>query len=246
MKQKNIIMGMPITIEILDSHEEKIFEEIFSYFTFVDETFSTYKETSEISKINKGTQTLANSSPEVQEIFALADETKKLSNGYFNIKKPDGQIDPSGLVKGWAIENAAKILKNKNINNFFIDAGGDIQVSKPENSNDKWSVGIQSPFEPEKIIKVLYLRNNGLATSGTYNRGSHIYNPIGNKMTEEIVSLSVLGPNIYEADRFATAAFAMGKGGIYFIENLKGFEGYQINKDGIATETSGLKNYLNK
>ncbi len=85
----------------------------------------------------------------------------------------------------------------------------------------------------------------GIATSGSYRRGQHIYNPHNaNAPLTEIVSISVIGPNVYEADRFATAAFAMGKQGINFIENLKGFEGYMINKDGIAVQTSDFVRYL--
>ena len=66
----------------------------------------------------------------------------------------------------------------------------------------------------------------------------------------DIVSLSVIGPNIYEADRFATAAFAMGRKGIEFIENLnvdsgpRMFEGYMIDSKGIATMTSDFDKYI--
>jgi thiamine biosynthesis lipoprotein len=85
----------------------------------------------------------------------------------------------------------------------------------------------------------------GIATSGTYRRGQHIYDPHNTGAPlAEIVSISVIGPNVYEADRFATAAFAMGGQGINFIENLKGFEGYMINKDGIAIQTGGFVRYL--
>ena len=80
-----------------------------------------------------------------------------------------------------------------------------------------------------------------MATSGTYVRGQHIYNPHEpTKLIQDIVSLSVIGPDILEADRFATAAFAMGEQGIYFIENLPGFEGYMVNAQGIATQTTGF------
>ncbi len=61
---------------------------------------------------------------------------------------------------------------------------------------------------------------------------------------EGVVSLTVVGPNIYEADRFATAAFAMGEAGIMFIEKLPGFEGYMVNDNGIATFTSGFEKYV--
>jgi thiamine biosynthesis lipoprotein len=89
------------------------------------------------------------------------------------------------------------------------------------------------------------LTDCGVATSGTYVRGQHIYDPIHNQtLPDGVVSLTVIGPNIYEADRFATAAFAMGLEGIYFIESLEGFEGYLINQQGQATFTSGFTEYI--
>ena len=66
----------------------------------------------------------------------------------------------------------------------------------------------------------------------------------GKAQTGRFVSVTVLGPNVYEADRFATAAFAMGSEGIHFIEGLSGFEGYLIDKSGIAALTSGFADYV--
>jgi thiamine biosynthesis lipoprotein len=84
----------------------------------------------------------------------------------------------------------------------------------------------------------------GVATSGTYIRGLHIYNPrAGNQPVSDIVSLTVIGPNIHDADRFATAAFAMGADGIRFIEQLPGYEGYIIDKNQLGTMTSGFEKY---
>ena len=155
-----------------------------------------------------------------------------------------GKIDPSGLVKGWAIQKASNILTEKGFKNFYVEAGGDIQVQGNNADNKPWNVGIKNPFNQKEIVKVVYLHNQGMATSGTYIRGQHIYNPFkANELLNNIVSLTVIGPNVYEADRFATAAFAMGKEGINFIESLKGFEGYMINKEGLATMTSGFDKY---
>lgn len=246
MKYTKLIMGMPITVEIQDSEvQAEAFDKIFAYFKKVDEKFSTYKKDSEISKINRGELNLKNASPDMQKIFQLAEETKKLTNAYFDIKRQDGQYDPSGLVKGWAIYEAAGLLENSGYKKFFVEAGGDIQTcTKQIDDKKKWSVGIRNPFNREEIVKVVYLENEGMATSGTYIRGQHIYNPHkpGEKLTD-IISLTVIGPNIYEADRFATAAFAMGKEGINFIEKLEGFEGYSIDSKGIGTMTSGLGKY---
>ena len=108
-----------------------------------------------------------------------------------------------------------------------------------------WRVGIRNPFDSEEIVKVLSATDCGVATSGTYVRGQHIYNPFDeNQMITEVLSLTVIGPDIYEADRFATAAFAMGRDGINFIESLKGFEGYMIDKEKQATFTTGFKKWV--
>ena len=244
MIRTKIIMGMPVIVEIADLRTvEEDFNAVFSYFRYVDAKFSTYKSDSEISKINRGEISEKNYSEEMREVLRLSEETKRDTYGYFNIFRNE-KCDPSGLVKGWAIYKAAQILKDRGLKNFYVDAGGDIQTYG-QNPEDKiWKVGIQSPFDKQQIVKVVYIQDLGLATSGTYVRGQHIYNPLKPKQPiTEIVSLSVIGPNIYEADRFATAAFAMGKEGINFIEGLAGFEGYMIDQNGLATMTSNFEKY---
>lgn len=247
MKDTRIIMGMPITVEVVDKHATtNIFDIIFDYFKYIDEKFSTYKDESEIMKINRGELKEENYSFDMKEVFILFEKTKKETDNYFDIKNKDGLIDPSGLVKGWAIHKACNLLKENGFKNFCIEAGGDIETFGLNNEAKPWTVGIRNPFKQEEIVKILKSENKGIATSGTYIRGAHIYNPKNfSQSLDEIVSFTVIGSDIYEADRFATAAFAMGKNGILFIENLPSFEGYMINKDGIATMTSGFEKYIN-
>src|SRR5579885_2080220 len=129
----------------------------------------------------------------------------------------------------------------------LIDAGGDVQVSGHNAEGNPWIVGIENPFNRRQIVKRLVLHNHGIATSGTAIRGQHIYNPHRPEdKISDIVSLTVIGPNVYEADRFATAAFAMGKEGIYFLEKRPGLEGYMIDRNGVATFTSGFTRYTKK
>lgn len=239
-------MGMPVSVEIADKHVTEIdFEAVYAYFMAVDERFSTYKSESEITKINSGEISTENFSDEMKEVFGLAEQTKKQSNGFFDIKH-NGIIDPSGMVKGWAIYNAAKLLDKNGFVNFYVEAGGDIQVRGLNQQGQPWRVGIRNPFNQDEIIKSVELGSGeGIATSGNYIRGNHIYNPNQRgQIIDEIVSLTVIGTNIYEADRFATAAFAMGAEGINFIENLPELEGYSIDRNGIATFTSGFEKYL--
>jgi thiamine biosynthesis lipoprotein len=245
VKQTRILMGMPVTLEVVDpTASEPLFDEVFNYFVYVDEKFSTYKEKSEISRINRGELKLEEASEDMTLIFELAEQTRRESNGYFDIHR-NGIVDPSGIVKGWAIYNAAEIFHKKDFENFYVDAGGDIQACGKSSQGEKWRVGIRNPFNMDEIVKVLSVTDCGVATSGTYVRGQHIYNPKNeDQPITDILSLTVIGPDVYEADRFATAAFAMGRSGIDFIEVLPGFEGYMIDKDEQATYTTGFARYV--
>ncbi len=244
MKQTRLLMGMPITIEVGDATvTQDDLDKVFAYFVSVDDTFSTYKATSEMSKINRGELLAVHASTEMKTILTVSEQTKKETHGYFDIQC-DGIYDPSGIVKGWAISNAAHMLQAWKFHHFYIDAGGDIQVSGTKDGN-LWRVGIRNPFNRNEHVKILALTERGIATSGTAIRGQHIYDPHHRDTPlTDIVSLTVIGPNIYEADRFATAAFAMGKKGIQFIETVVGFEGYMIDADARATFTSGFERYV--
>jgi FAD:protein FMN transferase len=240
-------MGMPVTVEVVDAAaSEETLETIFAYFEYVDNKFSTYKEGSEISAINRREFALEDSSEDMRTIFALAEQTKRETDGYFDIVR-EGTYDPSGIVKGWAIYNAAAILRQNGFENFYVDAGGDVQTAGKNSRGQDWHVGIRNPFDRNEIVKVLTVSNCGVATSGTYIRGQHVYNPKHNaQLVTDIVSLTVIGPDIYEADRFATAAFAMGREGIRFIARLEGFEGYMIDQDAHATFTAGFERYVSR
>jgi thiamine biosynthesis lipoprotein len=244
MKQTCLIMGMPITLEIADATAtQDDLEAVFAYFVCVDERFSPYKETSELSKINRGELVPAQYSEEMKTVLALCEQTKKDTHGYFDIWHR-GSCDPSGLVKGWAIDNAARMLKARGLRHFYVDAGGDVQLAGRKDGR-LWRVGIRNPFNRRENVKVLALTDRGVATSGTAIRGQHIYDPHSpDKPLVDVLSITVIGPNIYEADRFATAAFAMGKRGIQFIETLTGFEGYMIDASARATYTSGFERYV--
>jgi len=241
-------MGMPVSVEIIahsNSNQTQAIEEVFKYFEYVDETFSTFKETSEISKINQGITKKKDWSEDMKSVFALAEKTKLETDGYFDIVTNDGTYDPSGIVKGWAILNAASLIKKLGFENYYVEAGGDIQVSGKRSSTEPWRIGIKNPFDGSQIIKtVALLRNEGIATSGSYERGNHIYNPKDrhNKLVN-IVSVTVIGPDVLEADRLATAAFAMQHKGILFLEKIH-VAGYMIDKNKQATMTSHFHKYV--
>lgn len=244
MQQTRLLMGMPVTVEIRDpgitaEHIDAVFE----YFVSVDEVFSTYNDNSEISRLNRGEICLDDCCDDVRQILALSEETRQQTRGYFDIER-DGVLDPSGIVKGWAVDQAANQLKSVGWRDFYIDAGGDVHVSGLRDGRP-WRVGIRNPFRREENVKVLALTDCGVATSGTTIRGQHIYDPFQPGVALiDVLSVTVVGPSVCDADRFATAAFAMGRQGIAFIEAIPDLDGYLIDAGGTATYTSGFERYV--
>ena len=244
-RETRLLMGMPITIEIVDNGFDGMLTEAFAIFADVDARFSLWKPESEICGLNRGELAQADASPEMREVFALAERTKAETAGFFDMRRPDGTVDPSGIVKGWAVRKVADHIRAAGACNFFVDAGGDIQSSGNNQASEPWKVGIRNPFNPDQIIKAVTPKGWGIATSGNYVRGDHIYNPHNPAETVcGIVSLTVIARDVLEADRFATAAFAMGKTGIHFIEQQPDLEGYVVDKKGVATQTSGFGAYV--
>lgn len=238
------IMTMPVVVDIVDpTASEADVIAAFNAFRAVDEQFSPFREQSEVSRYGRGGIAEADLSSDLAEVLRKAQVTKEETEGYFDIY-PSGRFDPSGLVKGWAIQRVADMLRSRGFQNFYLEVGGDIQVAGHNQDDQPWSIGIRHPFQPGAMVKVLRLSNRGVATSGTYERGRHIFNPHTHQPADDrIVSLTVIGPNVYEADRFATAAFAMGPTGINFIQRQPGLEGYLIDRSGQATMTTGFDDF---
>jgi thiamine biosynthesis lipoprotein len=254
MRRTELIMGMPITVVIPDREGldragrtfptlEAAVEAVYAGFRDVDEQFSPYKPGSETSRIDRGELDPAHASEEMAEVLRLSEETRVQTDGYFNVRHA-GRFDPCGLVKGWAIRRAARLLDDDGFISFCVEAGGDIEVRGANDEGRPWAIGIRSPFEPSRVVRRLLLQDRGIATSGTYIRGEHIWNPHTGAPAREIASVTVIGPDVYEADRFATAAFAMGEDGIAFIAGMPGLDGYMIDAGGTATFTPGCARYM--
>lgn len=240
-------MGMPVSIEAVGSDEKVMhgaIERAYSRLVWVDEIFSTYKADSEISRINRGELSVAGAHLAVGEVLRACDEMRVKTDGYFNIQTADG-IDPSGYVKGWAIRGAASVLDRAGVDCYVVEAGGDLQARGSAENGGPWRVGIRHP-EPDmrdKIVKVLGVNNGAVATSGTYERGLHIYNPHTGRPVTSLASMTVLGPDIVTADVYATAAFAMGTKGAAWVAR-QGLECYVIGHDGVAVYSPGMKEYF--
>jgi len=231
-------MGMPVTLEVPDGKgAEAVMEAAFDRLVWADETFSTYKPGSQISRLNRGELRREQVDREALEVLEACEEMREVTGGYFDIRRPGGTTDPSGYVKGWAIREAAETLRQAGVERYFVEAGGDMQV------RGEWRVGIRNPFNRREVVKALKVRDMGVATSGTYERGNHIYDPHTGEPAMGLASLTVLGPDIVTADVYATAAFAMGPRGAEWVAT-QGLECYAVTPDGKATFTPGLSRFF--
>jgi FAD:protein FMN transferase len=225
------VMGMPVIVHVCDAHiSEQAVDRVFEWLRFVDRTFSTYKEDSEISRYNRGELALCDAHPAVRSVLRRCVQLREETGGYFDMATGGG-IDPSGLVKGWSIAGGARLLERAGARRFAINAGGDIVVRGEAPQGGPWRLGIQHPLRRDAVAAVVALEDGALATSGEYERGAHIVDPHTGAPPEGLLSVSVIGPDLPTADAYATAAFAMGPGAAAWCASLKGYGAMVITAD---------------
>lgn len=136
-------------------------------------------------------------------------------------------VDLGAVAKGFAIDLAANELKE--FDGFLVNAGGDLFAGGLDENGDKWKVGIQHPYQKDKVIYSLELSNEAICTSGSYERKSakapgqhHIVHPNSKHSPNDWVSCSVIAPFAMMADAFSTTAFLLGSTrGEDIIQNLE-------------------------
>jgi thiamine biosynthesis lipoprotein len=232
------IMGMPVGIDVRDPVAVDV-EPAFAWLREVDATFSTYREDSEISRLDRGELTLAECRPEVDEVLTRCMVLQQGTRGFFSVR-PAGRRDPSGVVKGWAIDGAAERLAAAGTRHFCIDAGGDVLVRGRPAPDTLWRVGIRHPEEHEQLAAVVAVEDLAVATSGTYERGEHILDPHTGRPPTGLLSVTVIGPDLATADAYATAAFAMGADGPAWTATLAGYDALCITSDHRVLSTQGF------
>ena len=185
-----------------------------------DRIFSLYKPESPLSRLANGQTSVAECPPVVAEVWDDCERWEKITDGWFSAFTPQHTFDPSGLVKTWAARAAAKYLQDAGLNDFSMNAGGDIWLSDGITSEREWRVALSKPVsiaaEGAGVLTVLDLAGTpfrAVCTSGSAERGSHIWNPKapGKESAAELVQVTVVAKDLVQADVWATAAFAHGQ-----------------------------------
>jgi thiamine biosynthesis lipoprotein len=201
----------------------------------LEQIFSTFRNTSEVSRINRGELHLLDASPEVIEVVDACTWLEHASDGAFRARRPgDRLIDPAGFVKGWAAELAAKCLDRAGLQNWYLSVGGDIQTRGTAGDGSAWRIAIADPNsdDPRAIRAMVEVVGDAVATSGTAARGRHLWDGRTDQPVEALASMTVVGPHLTWADAFATTAFVMGLEGIEWVARFDGYRALAITMDG--------------
>jgi FAD:protein FMN transferase len=241
LRQLREVMGMPVTIVVADDvpTTPQAVDQAFEDFALLDLTFSPFLPDSPVSRINRGELPVSDSGPLVQQALDLCRHYQLATRGYFSAWQ-EGRLEPSGLIKGWAIDRACSILDRHGCHHYFIDAGGDVQTRGLSDAGGPWRVGIRHPVSHGEVVRVILASDLAVATSGTYEKGDHIVNPHTGKPAKDWLSFTVVGPDMVTADIYATAGFAMGEEGLSFVEETAGYEAYAIDRNLLARWTTGF------
>jgi thiamine biosynthesis lipoprotein len=236
------VMGMPIIVDVRDPGiGAGPIDDVFDWFRVVDATFSTFKPDSEICRLDRGELALEDAQPDVRAVLARCDELCAETGGYFDVRANAArELDPSGLVKGWAVDRAAAILDTAGATSYNVNAGGDIRLRGGALPENVWRVGIQHPLERDRIAAVVETRDLAIATSGEYERGEHVFDPHTGLPPTGVLSVTITGPDLATADAYATTAFAMGSRAAQWTATLKGYEAMTILADGRVLLTRGF------
>jgi thiamine biosynthesis lipoprotein len=241
------IMGTAVSIDLRDAGVgDEAVEAVFGWLRLVDHRFSPYRTESEISRLGRGELTVDDCHRDVRAVLSLCEAVREQSGGAFNAwqHRPDGRLDPSGLVKGWSVERGAAMLEEAGARNFCINAGGDVVVRGRPEPGRRWRIGIRHPLEARALAAVVAAGDLAVATSGAYERGDHIVDPKAGHGPRAWLSMTVAGPSLTLADAYATAAFAMGEPGAAWVATRRGYAAYAISAESRVRYTDGFANLL--
>lgn len=231
------------------AHTEQVIFRACEILHNADNTFSLYKPNSPLSQLARGEKSVAQFAPEVEEIWNQCEAWNKITDGWFNAMTPQNTFDPSGLVKTWAAKLAAETLVAAGINDFTLNAGGDIYLSEAISTDQDWRIAISKPISiasPDHgILTVIDLKDTqyrAMATSGVAERGEHIWNPRspGRAAANELQQVSVVAKDLVTADVWATAAFAQGTRAIEHLNQIADIEALFILANGELAATDGF------
>ncbi len=204
-----------------------------------DEVFSTWNPASPVSRLRRGEATLGMMPADVAEVLDLCRAARTASGGWFDPWALPGGVDPTGLVKGWAVERATDVLRRAGAAAALVNGGGDLAAFGSPAPGRRWRAGIRHPWRADALACIVQVRG-AVATSASYERGAHLLDPATGRPAAGTASATVTGPSLATADALATAVAVGGDEALAAVGALGGYEGYLIRADGSEADTGGI------
>lgn len=251
MRRVEEIWGTAVGVEVRDEVTEALVDDVYAWFGRVDALFSTWRDDSEIVRIARGTLAIGDSSPETRAVLDVCHAFADTTGGAFDIgatallpaPHPPGwsPLDPSALVKGWALDRAGELLRAGGaVERFCLNAGGDVLVGHGPDPGERWRVGIQHPFDRAELAAVVGVTEAGVATSGRYERGDHIVDPRTGRPARGLASVTVVAPLLATADALSTAVLALGRDGLDWLRAHPDVDAMVVTDDSEVFTTAGF------
>jgi thiamine biosynthesis lipoprotein len=209
----------------------------------IERHFSPLLEDSDINRLARSEIKLRRADRRVREVETLCHEVLERTDGLFDAWR-DGWFDPTGLVRGWAVDRVAErylapLLKQLGASAVGLNAGGDLRLFTAPTSAWRWRVGLADPAQPDNFIATIELMDGAVATSGLAERGAHIINPRTGKPATSVASATVVADRLTEADLWATTAVAAGFKDLSWIAQAQTRSGVLIAPGGAVRRWSG-------
>jgi thiamine biosynthesis lipoprotein len=221
-------LGRPVVQAALNSACDALHE--------VDAELSTWKPDSALSRLRRGELDARPLPDQLAEVLRLCAEARELSAGWFDPWRMPGGVDPTGLVKGWAAEQALARLKEAGVSAAMVNAGGDVAVCGEPEPGRRWRLGVRDPRSLTGVLMAVEVQA-ALATSGTYERGLHVLDPHTGRPARGLLSASVAGPSLALADALATGMLAGGEEVLDTVAALDGYDALVVREDGKVLAT---------
>jgi thiamine biosynthesis lipoprotein len=234
------VMGTTLSIDVRDEgFPVAALEAAAETLRDLEARFTTYREDSDVKRLERGELALADAHPDVREVLDACAVLRAESGGAFDAWR-GGALDPSGNVTGWAAVRAADVLRGRGATRFALNLGGDV-VCAAASDVEPWRIGVRLPDDPERMALVVAISDGAVATSGSYERGDHVVDARTGRPANVWRSITVLAPDLATADAVATAALAMGREGPAWAARRPGCEVAAIDGEGRLLTTPGLE-----
>ncbi|MFD7308808.1 FAD:protein FMN transferase [Promicromonospora sp. NPDC059942] len=248
------IMGMPISVHVVlgpggrdpDRAAPVVrpaIGRVFKHLRAVDRVFSTYRADSDVLRLARGELDLADADAMVGEVLRESLAAEVATHGRFSAWWR-GWFDPTGLVKGWAVEQATAahlvpLLAEPDVAAVGVNAGGDLQLHTDPAADWRWRVGVADPADRTAVLATIVVDDGAVATSGTAERGLHVVDPATGRPATTVRSATVVADRLSHADLWATTAVVAGFDDLGWLADAHTAQGLLVAPDGRIRRWTG-------